>query len=415
MSTTETARHVIDFDHHGVAFRDDNKGVVARLHASGTPLGWSEAHGGYWAIYGYDAVYDAVHDTDLFSSAHSDEHPKGVPSSSYRLPLLPIDVDGPMVKEYRRIVLARLSPGGAAEDEARVREICTELIDAFIERASCDLSQELLTALPARWILEKLGWQPHRWPEWIEWVQASIHDRTTTPAVAEAAVGNLMTNVMAELTARRQSPGDDLFSDIIAAAPGGQRLDDSEVVMMAYLLLLGGMDTTAGLTGNVIEVLDRDHQLRQRLIDDPHLIADATEEFLRHDGPSYGLYRTVTHDAEFHGQHLHKGDRVMLMFPAANLDPRRFTNPQSVELERSGNRHMAFGLGPHRCLGSHHARVMFRVMLEEILRRLPDFRVGGTVERFHDAGDVYAIRHLPIIFTPGSRIGGDKTSKSTGP
>jgi cytochrome P450 len=405
MTATEVpARHVIDFDHHDAAFRDDNKAVVRRLHASGCPLGYSEAHGGYWAIYGYDAVYDAVQDWELFSSAHSAEDPKGVPQASYPTPLIPIDVDGPSVHEFRRVVLSWFSPGGAKRDEARIREICTELIDDFIERGSCDLSSELLTALPARLILEMLGWQPERWPTWIEWIHASIHDRTEDPAKAEAAVGQIFGNIIPEIEARRANLGDDLFSDILRATPGGVPFTDEQLLGYSYLLLLGGMDTTAGLTGNVVELLDRRPDLRQRLLDDPSLLPAATEEFLRHESPSYGLYRTVTRDVVFHGQPLAKGDKVMLMFPAAGLDPAVFEDPEAVDFERKGNRHMAFGLGAHRCLGSHHARVMFQVMLGQILERLPDFRITGDVVRFADAGDVYAIRHLPISFTPGPRL-----------
>jgi cytochrome P450 len=405
MTTFDTGRHEIAFDHHGADFRDDNRGVVRRLHATGCPLGHSSAHGGYWAIYGYDAVYDAVQDWELFSSAHSEADPKGVPQASYPTPLIPIDIDGPMVHEYRKVLLAWFSPATAKADEPRIREICTELIDAFIERGSCDLSQELLTPLPARWILEKLDWQPERWPEWIEWVHASIHDRTEDPAKAEAAVGQIFGNILAEMASRRQQLGADLFSALLQAAPGGSELDDLQLLGYSYLLLLGGMDTTAGLTGNVIELLDQRPDLRAQLLAQPELTSGAVEELLRHEGPSYGLYRTVTRDTVFHGQALAKGDKVMLMFPAANLDPAAFVDAEDVDFERTANRHMAFGLGPHRCLGSHHARVMFRVMLTEILRRLPDFRLDGVPVRFHDAGDVYAIRNLPITFTPGTRSG----------
>ena len=121
------------------------------------------------------------------------------------------------------------------------------------------------------------------------------------------------------------------------------------------------MDTTAGLTGNVIVELDRRPELRQQLIDDPALIGAATEEFLRHDSPSFGLYRTVTRDAVFHGEQLRRGDRAILMFPAAGLDPATFEDPDTIDFVRTSNRHMAFGLGAHRCLGSHHAWIMFRV------------------------------------------------------
>ena len=285
-----------------------------------------------------------------------------------------------------------------------IRELCTELIDAFIERGSCDLSQELLTPLPARLILELLGWQPERWAEWIEWIHSAVHDRTEDPAKAQAAVGTIFANILPELEARRASPGDDLFSDIVRARPGGEALTDEQLLSFAYLILLGGMDTTAGLTGNVIELLDAQPDLRRQLIDDPSMLPTAVEEFLRHESPSYGLYRTVTRDTVFHGQELRRGDKVMLMFPAAGLDPKTFENPDDIVFDRPANRHMAFGLGPHRCLGSNHARVMFRVMLGEILRRLPDFRISGAPVRFKDAGDVYAIRNLPITFTPGMPV-----------
>lgn len=396
-------KHIIDFDHHAPRFRDENKAVVAELHATGCPLGWSENHGGYWALYGYDAVFDAVQNWELFSSANSEEQPKGVPWGGYYDPLIPIDIDGDKVKDYRRVVLSYLSPGGAKEEEPRLREICTELIDSFIERGACDLSQELLTPLPARWILEALGWAPERWSEWIVWIHATIHDRTEHPEKAQEALGHIFANIGAEMEKRRANPGTDLFSQVMQATPGGQPMNDNQVTMYAYLLLLGGMDTTAGLTGNVIELLNDRHDLRERLIEDPSLIPKATEEFLRYESPSFGLYRTVTADVEFHGQPLRKGDRAMLMFPAANQDPCAFADPHNVDLLRPSNRHMAFGLGPHRCLGSHHARVMFQVMLSEILKRMPDFRISGEVTRFHDSGDVYAIRNLPIAFTPGKR------------
>ena len=401
MTTIE--RHEIAFDHHAPEFRDRCPAVVAGLHATGRPLGWSNEHGGFWAIYGYDALYDAVQNAELFSSAHSAAVPKGVPRSTQDDPLIPIDVDGPLVHEYRRVVLSWFSPGGAKELEPRIRELATELIDAFIERGHADLSRELFTPLPARLILEMLGWDSDRWPEWIEWIHSTVHDRTEHPERAVEAVTNISANISAEIEHRRAHLTDDMFSDILRAEVDGAPLTDAQVVSYAFLLLLGGMDTTAGLTGNVIVELDRRPDLRRALIDDPSLVTQATEEFLRFDSPSFGLYRTVTREAVFHGEQLHQGDRVILMFPAAGLDPAAFEHPDEIDFTRTSNRHMAFGLGAHRCLGSHHARVMFRVMLEEVLARMPDYRIAGEVVRFEDAGDVYAVRRLPVEFTPGPR------------
>ena len=122
-------------------------------------------------------------------------------------------------------------------------------------------------------------------------------------------------------------------------------------------------------------------------------------------GPGGGLYREVTRDTEFHGEQLCEGDRVLMMFWAANRDPRAFHDPETIDIHRTNNRHMAFGLGPHRCLGSHHARLMFTTLLRGIITRIPDFAVQWEgVERFEDCGSVYAVRHLPVTFTPGKRL-----------
>jgi cytochrome P450 len=164
------------------------------------------------------------------------------------------------------------------------------------------------------------------------------------------------------------------------------------------------MDTTSGLTGNTLVELSRQPELRQRLIDEPDLLDTATEEFLRHSTPTQGLGRTVSRDVEFHGQHLRKGERVLLAWAAANRDPDVFDEPNELKLDRSPNRHLAFGVGQHRCLGSNLARTMFKVMLTEILRRLPDFTVvDDELDRFTDAVNVYALRSLRIRFTPGER------------
>jgi cytochrome P450 len=215
---------------------------------------------------------------------------------------------------------------------------------------------------------------------------------------------NIYSSIMAAMEDRRTNGfGDDLISIILQAEVEGAPLTDEQVIGYVFLLMLGGMDTTSGLTGNALVRLHEDPALRQQLIDDPALLDTATEEFLRHDTPTQGLYRIVKRDCEFHGQQLSAGDRVTLMFASGNRDPKVFDEPEEIDLTRSPNRHLAFSLGPHRCLGSNFARVMFQEMISEVLERIPDFAIDGEVVRFEDAGDVYAVRHLPIRFTPGPR------------
>ncbi|MDT5358755.1 MAG: hypothetical protein QOC69_517, partial [Mycobacterium sp.] len=246
------------------------------------------------------------------------------------------------------------------------------------------------------------------WPEWVEWIHGVVHELATNPEKSAAAAVEIYTNITTEITRRRTDGyGDDLLSTLMQGQVNGEPLDDGQILGYAFLMLLGGMDTTSGLTGNALVRLQEQPELRHRLINEPELLPKATEEFLRHDTPTQGLPRIVTNDCEFKGQKFAAGERVLLMFAAANRDPKVFEDPDRIDFDRVGNRHLAFGAGPHRCMGSNHARMMFQVMMSEILTRMPDYTISGEVERFADAGSVYAVRRLPIRFTPGPRVGVD--------
>ncbi|WP_231861774.1 cytochrome P450 [Frankia alni] len=208
-----------------------------------------------------------------------------------------------------------------------------------------------------------------------------------------------------KIAQRRRRRGQGVLSDLTEAEIDGERLSDEELSGIVMPLLLGGMDTTAGRTGNAFLRIDADPALRRRLLEDPAVLEIATEEFLRRDTPVQGLTRVVTRDAQFHGRQLKKGDRVMLMFAAANRDPSTFACPHDIDLDCGTNRHLAFAPVVHRCLGSNFARAMFRVMITALLRRLPDGHVAPPVERLADAGDVYTVKHLPVRLTPGPREG----------
>jgi cytochrome P450 len=170
--------------------------------------------------------------------------------------------------------------------------------------------------------------------------------------------------------------------------------------------MLGGMDTTSGFTGNVLLRLCKDAELGAKFTADPSLVKKSTDELLRLYTPTLGLARTVSRDADFHGQRLCQGDRAILMWAAANRDPAMFENPDELDLDRpNARKHMAFGVGMHRCLGSHYAKLMFDVMITQVLKRLPDFALAGEPKLFEDAGEVYAVRELPVKFTPGPRLG----------
>src|SRR6195952_3210049 len=391
-------RAEVDLDHHSAEFREDPHGRFREMRESGCPVAHSDHYEGFWALTDYASVFEAARDDALFNSFPS----VGVPASELPLPILPIESDPPETQELREITLKRFSPGSAERFRDGAIEMTNEAIDAFIERGQCDLVGELTTPLPARLILRLLKFDESRYMEWVDWVHSTVHDRAHEPEKAGAAGMAMFGEIVKHMQERRAGGeggadglGDDLFSDILRGTLNGKPLDDGQITMYTVLMMLGGMDTTSGFTGNVL----------RRLCDDPSLIKKGTDELLRLYTPTLGLARTVSRDAEFHGQPLCQGDRAILMWAAANRDPAMFENPDELDLSRANaKKQMAFGVGMHRCLGSHYAKMMFDVMITQVLERLPDFELAGEAKLFEDAGEVYAVRELPVTFTPGKRL-----------
>jgi cytochrome P450 len=395
-------RAEVDLDHHSSQFRDDPYGRFREMRESGCPVAHSDHHDGFWALVDYASVFEASRDDDLFRSYPS----IGVPASGMPFPILPIESDPPQTQELREVTLRRFSPGAAERARPIAVELTNAAIDEFIERGECDIVRELTTPMPARLILRLLDWNESRYLDWVNWVHTTVHERAHDPERAGAAGMELFGEISKQMEQRRAvGLGDDLFSDILRGTLDGKPLDDIQVTMYGFLMMLGGMDTTSGFTANVLLHLCEDSELRRQLIDDPGLIKSGTDELLRLFTPTLGLARTVSRDIEFHGQPMRQGDRAILMWAAANRDPATFEHPDDLDLERvNAKKQMAFGIGIHRCLGSHYAKMMFQVMLTQILARLPDFELAGDWERFEDAGEVHAVRKLPITFTAGARL-----------
>ena len=245
----------------------------------------------------------------------------------------------------------------------------------------------------------------------MHWIHTVVHERSSDPEGAVKAGMNIQANIVAEVNRRRsEGYGDDLLSVIMQGRVDGEPLAEPLVLNHAFGLILGAMDTTSGLSGNVFVQLVDQPELRQRLIQHPEVLGKATEEFLRHDTPAQTHGRIVTKDCVYKDTELHAGDHVLISYAAANRDPAVFEDPDRIDFDRTANRHMAFGVGIHRCIGANHVRVMFQVMILEVLRRLPDYAIDGAIVRFPDAGDVYGVSRLPIRFTPGKRL---ETSSSS--
>lgn len=392
-------RPTTDFDHHSAAFARDPWSVYADLRAR-CPVSWSEAHGGFWVLARHDEVRGAALDDYTFSSAHSVTVP--AKPAGFR-PAIPIEVDPPNFLEYRRILNPRFSPAAIAEIEPQIHSFVSGLIDTFIDRGHCDLVLDFTNPLPALTTLHLLGLPIEDWEAYAAPLHQKTFMRNHTPQ-QEREYEDVHVRVREAIVERRNSPNDDLISYLLAQQAYGEPLTDDDVLDMVMLILHGGFDTTGSAIANAVLYLDEHREHRERLIAEPGLIPQAVEELIRYEAPQQGLGRVATRDVEIDGHCIRSGDRLLLLWASANRDEEAFPEPDKVILDRFPNRHLTFGVGAHRCLGSNIARTQIQVALAALLDRLPDFEVErSALVRADTVGVVFGHFSVPISFTPGPR------------
>jgi cytochrome P450 len=246
------------------------------------------------------------------------------------------------------------------------------------------------------------------WEIYCEPAHAGIYtkpDSPDLPRVQEQTMRMVM-QLAGCIGQARATPRPGIIKALIDADINGAPLRDDGILGTVFLVIGGGFDTTTALTANAINWLSQHPDERQRLRTEPELLGTATEEFLRYFSPSQGDARTVTQDCEIGGYTFAERDRILLSFGMTNRDPAIFEEPDELRLDRFPNRHSAFGLGNHRCIGSNIARMQFKAIMSEALARIPDFAVGSDgVERYESIGVINGYKHLPITFPPGQRDG----------
>ena len=286
-------------------------------------------------------------------------------------------------------------------------EYTTACLDRVIESGRMDLVEDLATPVPALVTMELLGLPLDLW----QWCAHASHRLSYTPAGADAGAAwadfSAMLDAVGEAVEElRVRPQGGIVGRLLAEGIEGQPVSDDDLRNICQGLIIGGVDTTGSLTSQTLLYLHRNHRARQQLIDDPDMVPVATEEFLRHFTPSLALARTVTRDTELGGQPMKAGDRVLLMWDGANHDPVEFATPDDIVLDRFPNRHIAFGVGLHRCIGSNLARGEFTTILREVLRRIPDFEIDeSATEGYPSIGVMQGNIAMPATFTPGRREG----------
>jgi cytochrome P450 len=412
MSTTvaEVPEHLItDYDVFDPSLcipADVMQARSAELAARG-PVVFSTAHRGHWLVTRYQEVHQILHDPQTFSS-----YPNSIVGAGGGR-LLPLELDPPDHTSFRAVLQPMFSPPRMAALETDMRRIVGELIDGFIERGEAEFIAEFAHELPARVFLAQMGLPVADAPLFSEWTQTLLvgapggTEEESTAARGQAMM-DLATYFAAVIAERRGQPLDEssdvtsviINSPIALEGEGERLLTDDELQRLFALVLIAGLHTTQGSLGWGLMHLSANPEIRARLIDDPALIPDAVEEILRFEA-AVAPGRRVTRDCELGGVQLKAGDQLLMLLCAANRDGDAFEDPEQLSLDRKPNRHLSFGGGRHRCIGSHLARVELRIAFEEIHRRLPDYELSEPPV-FHST-QTRGVLSMPIRFTPSPR------------
>ena len=387
-----------DFDVLDESYVADPFGIWDELRTA-CPIARTDRRGRNWLPTRYDDVTAIAHDIEHFSSLEigvipfDGEEPE-VPVLPYGLP--PISSDPPLHTWTRRLLLPWFSHKRVAGYEQLTKDLCSGLIDGFLEAGRADAAAGYAQQIPVRVIAQILGVPTELSDTFTGWVRDVLEfadDKERREKGTEATLSFFI----AEIEARRSKPGDDLLSALLHTEVDGAPVEDSIVLGTAALVLIAGVDTTWSAIGSSLWHLATHDDDRRRLVDEPELIPVAIEELLRAYSP-VTMARLVTEDVEYAGCPMKAGDKILMSFPAANRDPEVFEDADKVVIDRAHNRHVAFGSGIHRCAGSNLARMELRVALEEWLRRIPDFHLEEGAEVTWAGGQVRGPRKLPVVF-----------------
>ena len=346
---------------------------------------------GLWVLSRHADVRAAILDPVTFSSA------KGVIPSGFvpEKPIL-ISSDPPYQTRLRKAVQRVLTPRRVSELEPRIRAYARRLLHELPRGEPVDLVAGYTQPLPMYVMSELLGVSMEDRPIFRRWAHAVVHTNVGSSEAIETAQRELYAYFARIVAERRARPRADLVTLLLSPTEEGVRLGEDEVLGFCFLLLLAGIETTTAALGNAAVLFDRYRDERKRLTLEPGRIPTAVEEVLRFDSPVQGLSRTLSRDVELHGRRVREGERIHLLFAAANRDERCFLEPDRFDPGREPNPHLAFGFGVHFCLGASLARLELRIGLEELFAFAPDYEVAAQpLERVRsDTNRLFA--RLPV-------------------
>lgn len=397
--------HALDFDPHDPAIAIDPFPTYAALR-EWYQVSWSRSWGGFWVASRYASVAAASRMRTLHAG-HT--LPNGVvqgisvPPVGRSGPLIPLELNPPQSLAYRRLLTDLYSPASVKARIPEIRRLAADSLDAVIERGSCDIVQALTERVPSILTMRDIGIAEERWAE----VDSLVHDALMRdPASGKGADAGqaVCVIILEEMEELRDCGSGGLMSRLLSATIDGEPVSDEAIVSIVYLLLLG-IHPTSALVATALWYLARHPELRDRLVADRSSLHSCADEFLRWVSPVQGTCRTAVADLRLGDTKIAAGERVFLSWASANRDATVFEDADSVAVGRNCSHHIAFGSGPHYCLGASLVRTVFVVVINEVLCRIPDFEIADepTISWFPDLSSVYGIDALSLKFTPGRR------------
>jgi cytochrome P450 len=388
-----------DFDHTDPQWVTDPYPIWDELRAT-CPVAHTDRYGGAWLPVTHEGVAAVAYDTEHFTSRSvivselrpgDDELPAPIGIAP------PITSDPPFHALARRLLLPAFGPKRVAALEPYTRALCNELLDKIGDRTEFDAAADYAQDIPLRVIARMLGFPEKDAAQFRRFIHMVIEDvdASAEERLAQIDSGELDAYLDARIEDHLAEPRDDLTSFLLNAELDGNKLHPDHVRGTMVLLMIAGIDTTWSAIGASLWHLSQHSDDRKRLASEPELMDTAIEEFLRAYAP-VTMARLVAKAFDFNGCPMKEGDWLLLPFPAANRDPAFFPDADSVELDRAVNRHAAFGLGIHRCIGSNLARMELRVALEEWVKRYPDFELADADAVTWSAGQVRGPRTVPV-------------------
>lgn len=398
MATTEPVNDWSeDFDIFDPEFVNDPYPIWEDLRPR-CPVAHSDRWGGSYMPSTFETVTSVAHDVENFTSFEISVAP--IPATydedGNRLRSI-IASDPPEHTPERRLMLPFFSPKVVEKYRRSTRDLCQQLIAGFVEDGRVDAAGDYARQIPPRVIADILGIDPDLSEQFTEWVQGVLELGLQDPEIREKYRVIIQEFFDGEIERRRTDPGEDLISFLLNAELDGGPVPMHVVRGNLSLMLIAGIDTTWSSIGSALWHLATNPDDRQRLVDEPDLLPVAIEELLRAYSP-VTMARLARQDTSIGDRPVKKGERVLLSFPAANRDPEMFSDAEEVIIDRAVNRHIAFGAGIHRCLGSNLARMEMQVAVGEFLTMVPEFEIEDADAVTWAGGQVRGPRYLPVRF-----------------